>query len=142
MRNGVSPQNRKEGGSEDGSGGSVQGAAIRVIEGAGNLKMAWRRSIQAAVRELRRQEANLQRQLSEVEAKIKDLEALSNDPDALQSAVRVRSPTRRLSPEGKAAISRAAKKRWAQYRRSQATGGGSGGGVTKRTTRSKRRKRS
>ena len=100
--------------------------------------MAWRRSIQAAVRDLRKQEAQLQKQLSEVEAKIKDLEALSSDPDALASAASVRTPTRRLSPEGKAAISRAAKERWAQYRRAH----GAGGGLRKGAARSKRRKKS
>lgn len=77
--------------------------------------MSWQRSIQAAVRNLRKAETALERQLELTRTKIQELEALA------QSGPPTRKKTgrRRLSDKGRAAISRAAKRRWAQYRAEQ-----------------------
>jgi hypothetical protein len=86
--------------------------------------MAWQQSIQAAVKELRKEEASLQRQLSEVQARIKDLQGMGSGGSGRGGVSASRKTgTRRLSAEGRAAISRAAKKRWAKYRRSQNAAG-------------------
>jgi hypothetical protein len=84
--------------------------------------MAWQQSIQAAVKELRKEEASLQRQLSEVQARIKDLQGMGSG-SGRGAGVSRKAGTRRLSAEGRAAISRAAKKRWAKYRRQQNAAG-------------------
>lgn len=78
--------------------------------------MAWQQSIETAVKELRKEETSLQRQLSEVQERIKELEGLGRSSGAAPSR-RKAGGSRRLSAEGRAAISRAAKKRWAKYRR-------------------------
>jgi hypothetical protein len=83
--------------------------------------MAWQNSIQTAVRELRREESSLQKQLSEVQGKIRDLEGLKRSSGS--AAARRKTGARRLSSEGREAISRAAKKRWAKYRRQKASSG-------------------
>ena len=75
--------------------------------------MSWQRSIQAAVRALRRDEVTLEKQLKEIRDRIADLEGLSKNGPRPAG----KSGPRRLSPQGRAAISRAAKKRWAEYRR-------------------------
>jgi hypothetical protein len=84
--------------------------------------MAWQHSIQTAVRELRKEETSLQRQLSEVQARIRDLQGLQRSGG--NSVARRKVGSRRLSAKGREAISRAAKKRWAKYRRQQATANG------------------
>lgn len=78
--------------------------------------MSWQRSVQAAVRALQRKETALKRELDQVRAKIKELQGVARS----QAAVRTRAGPQRLSPKGRAAISRAAKKRWAEYRRKKA----------------------
>ena len=78
--------------------------------------MSWQRSIQAAVRALKREEASLEKELGKVREWIVDLEPLSKNGPAAGSSPR-KSGSRRLSPQGRAAISRAAKKRWAEYRK-------------------------
>jgi predicted nucleic acid-binding Zn-ribbon protein len=75
--------------------------------------MTWQRSIQAAVRALKKEEASLEKQLSAVRKRIEELHEMSRSDDG---APRKRASTRRLSPAGRAAISKAAKKRWARYR--------------------------
>lgn len=79
--------------------------------------MTWQRSLQAAVRALRREENSLKRQLQSVRTKIAELDefARSGGPKSARSGRKASS--RRLSPQGRAAISKAAKKRWAEYRR-------------------------
>ena len=85
--------------------------------------MAWQQSIQAAVRELRKEEHALQRKLSEVQARIRDLETIGHSAAGIKTgAVRKKAGSRRLSAEGRAAISKAAKRRWAKYRRAQKQG--------------------
>jgi hypothetical protein len=82
--------------------------------------MAWQQSVQMAVRELKKEEASLQKQLSEIQGRIRDLEGLGRSGRGGAAITRRKSGTRRLSAEGRAAISRAAKKRWAKYRKEQA----------------------
>ncbi len=76
--------------------------------------MSWQRSIQAAVRALRRDEQSLKRDLAAVQKKIGELNELSRGEAARPTARGAQKP--RLSPQGRAAISRAAKARWAKYR--------------------------
>lgn len=78
--------------------------------------MSWQRSLQAAARALRREESSLQKELELVRKKLRDLEDLSRER-AGNGTGRRKAGSRRLSPKGRAAISRAAKKRWAEYRR-------------------------
>lgn len=78
--------------------------------------MSWQRSLQAAVRALKREESSLEKELDKIRARITDLETLAKNGPASGSSAR-KASSRRLSPQGKAAISRAAKKRWAEYRR-------------------------
>lgn len=75
--------------------------------------MTWQRSIQAAVRALKKEEASLEKQLSAVGRRIEELREMSRSDNGAQSK---RASARRLSPAGRAAISKAAKKRWAGYR--------------------------
>ena len=77
--------------------------------------MTWQRSVQAAIRALKRKEISLQKQLDQVRTKIDELQGVASSQSG--AGARARSGSRRLSPQGRAAISRAAKKRWADYRR-------------------------
>ena len=75
--------------------------------------MSWQQSIQAAVRALKQEEQALQRQLESVQAKINELDGIGK---ASKSGGARKKSSRRLSQAGRAAISKAAKKRWAKYR--------------------------
>lgn len=77
--------------------------------------MSWQRSIQAAIRSLQREEASLNKKLGEVRQKVSELEALAKSGGPGQA--RKKATSRRLSQKGRSAISKAAKKRWAAYRR-------------------------
>jgi len=74
--------------------------------------MPWQHSIQAAVKALRKEETQLERQLAQVQHKIKELGDLARSGGVSGA----KSGSRRLSAKGRAAISKAAKKRWAKYR--------------------------
>jgi hypothetical protein len=78
--------------------------------------MSWQRSIQAAVRALKKEEDSLKGELTVVQRKITELEGLARHDGARGPR---RANSQRLSPKGREAISRAAKKRWAEYRRQQ-----------------------
>ena len=79
--------------------------------------MSWRRSVQLAVKALKKDELSLQKELRDVRNKINELEQLSKAAAANGSApARKSARSNRLSPKGRAAISLAAKKRWARYR--------------------------
>lgn len=78
--------------------------------------MAWQRSIQTAVRELKREEHSMQKQVSVIQGKIRELQSLARSGANSTGVTRRKTGSRRLSPKGRAAISRAAKKRWAKYR--------------------------
>ena len=70
-------------------------------------------SVQAAVRALRKEELSLEKQLDAVRQRIADLDDMGRTNGVGPSK---RANSRRLSADGRAAISRAAKKRWARYR--------------------------
>jgi hypothetical protein len=78
--------------------------------------MSWQRSIEAAVRALKKQEAALSKELRVVREKIDELESLSKSGPT-RARRKATGNSRRLSSKGRAAISKAAKKRWAEYRR-------------------------
>ena len=78
--------------------------------------MTWQRSIQAAVRALRRAEQDLKRELAAVQTKIAELDDLARQKSSASVNRRRAAGKQRLSPQGRAAISRAAKARWAKYR--------------------------
>lgn len=75
--------------------------------------MTWQRSIQAAVRALKKEEASLEKQLEGVRRRIDELDEMNRGGNGASSRP---ASARRLSPAGRAAISKAAKKRWARYR--------------------------
>ena len=81
--------------------------------------MTWQRSIQAAIRALRKEEKSLTRQLDTVQQKIGELDVLAREGGGAGAAPRRKAGRRRLSAEGREAISKAAKKRWAKYRSEQ-----------------------
>lgn len=78
--------------------------------------MSWQRSIQNAVRDLKKEETALRGQLETVQRKIAELQGMARSGGA---PARKTATRRRLSPKGRAAISRAAKKRWREYRSQQ-----------------------
>jgi hypothetical protein len=69
-------------------------------------------SIHTAIRALKREESTLRSRLGKLQSQIRDLEGMAR----AGTPGRKRPSKRRLSPKGRAAISRAAKKRWAEYR--------------------------
>lgn len=73
--------------------------------------MAWQESVSRALRGLEKQAATLEAELATVREVIRDLERIAGRAP--------RSGPQRLSEAGRAAISRAAKKRWAAYRKAQ-----------------------
>lgn len=73
--------------------------------------MAWKESVSAARRALRQEAGRLETELVKTRTLIRDLERVVRKPP--------KHGSRRLSPAGREAISRAAKKRWAAYRRAQ-----------------------
>ncbi len=75
--------------------------------------MTWQRSLQSAVRALKKEEAALKKQLDLVQTKIAELDEMSRSNAGTSTA---KGRPRRLSPAGRAAISKAAKRRWARYR--------------------------
>lgn len=77
--------------------------------------MSWQRSIQAAVRALKKEEASLEKQLEAVRSRIEELDEMSRSQNGSGRA-KQSGGSRRLSAQGRAAISKAAKKRWARYR--------------------------
>lgn len=81
--------------------------------------MTWQRSIGAAVRALKKEEESLAKQLDIIRDKIADLEDLGKAEGGTNRPKRKSTGKRRLSEEGRKAISRAAKKRWAKYRAQQ-----------------------
>ncbi len=67
--------------------------------------MPWRAELKKAREDLRLRERRLRRRLAEVQRLISRLERILG------------KKVHQLSPEGRAAISRAAKKRWREYRK-------------------------
>jgi hypothetical protein len=82
--------------------------------------MSWQQSLRAAIRSLRQEEQSILKNLDSVRDRIAELQALSRGAGARgRGGRRGAAGARRLSPAGRAAISRAAKRRWAQYRASK-----------------------
>jgi hypothetical protein len=79
--------------------------------------MSWQQSLRAAIRSLHKEERRILKDLGSVRDRISELQTLSRGRGAGARGARgtARRP-RRLSAAGRAAISRAAKRRWAQYR--------------------------
>ena len=80
------------------------------------LASTWQRSLNAAIRALKKDEEALRKELVDVRARIKDLESLSKADAPTNARARKAINRNRLSPAGREAISKAAKKRWAKYR--------------------------
>jgi hypothetical protein len=76
--------------------------------------MSWQKSLQAAVKALKKEEQSLVKQLAHLRSKMENLTGISK----AKGAKRGPKPGRgnRLSDEGRRAISLAAKRRWAKYR--------------------------
>ncbi len=83
--------------------------------------MTWQRSVSAAIRTLRQEEAVLKRRLGALQDKIADLEGVSRGAARGAGVRAVRK--RKLSDKGRLAISRAAKRRWARYRAQKKSAG-------------------
>jgi hypothetical protein len=78
--------------------------------------MSWQSSLNAAIRNLRAEEQSLERNLTRVREAISALGGLSRGGPKRAG----RPPgRRRLSAKGRAAIARAARKRWAKWRAQQ-----------------------
>jgi len=77
--------------------------------------MSWQASLNAAIRNLRAEEQTLERDLNRVRDAIQALGGVSRG--GKRPAAKGRQ--RQLSPKGRAAISRAARKRWAKWRAEQ-----------------------
>jgi len=79
--------------------------------------MSWQQSLRAAIRSLRTEEQRILKDLDSVRDHISELQSLSKESRPRGSGRREgpRRP-RRLSAKGRTAISRAAKRRWADYR--------------------------
>ena len=77
--------------------------------------MSWQSVLKQAARELKKEEERLLRELRELRRKLANLGTRPTRGTGRQGAKR----TRKLSPAGRAAIARAAKKRWAKYRAAQ-----------------------
>ena len=80
--------------------------------------MSWQQPIQIALKALRTEEATLRKQLETVQQKIRALEGIGTGRNAsgAKTGVKKRKP---MSAAGRAAIARAAKRRWARFRAEQ-----------------------
>jgi hypothetical protein len=75
--------------------------------------MSWQKSVARAVRDLKAVEARLADELADLRQKIASLGGVSSSSGG---GAMKKGKRRKLSPAARAAISRAAKKRWAKYR--------------------------
>ncbi len=75
--------------------------------------MTWKSSLARAMRDLKTEEARLARELGEVQQRLSSLGGLVSGGGSSPGKVKKR---RNMSAAARAAISRAAKKRWAKYR--------------------------
>ena len=87
--------------------------------------MAWQKTLKTALDELEREKRKLASELGEVEDRIQRLQAMTDSPapsgrrGSSRGQTKKAKAKRNLTPEGRAAISRAAKARWARHRASQ-----------------------
>jgi hypothetical protein len=78
--------------------------------------MSWQTSLNAAIKNLRAEEQNLERNLTRVREAISALGGLGRGAGKRAGVAVGR---RRLSPAGREAIAKAARKRWAKWRAEQ-----------------------
>jgi hypothetical protein len=78
--------------------------------------MKWQSAIQSALTELKAVEAGIARELAEVRQKIVSLAHLTGGSVAGSTAPKKAGAKRHMSAAGRAAIAKAAKKRWAKHR--------------------------
>ena len=78
--------------------------------------MKWRSAIETAVTELKAVEAGIARELTDVRQKIASLVHLTGGSAAVSAAPKKAGAKRHMSAAGRAAIAKAAKKRWAKHR--------------------------
>jgi hypothetical protein len=76
--------------------------------------MSWQSSLNKVVGELRKEEQRLERELQILRGRIGSLSGFGGKRGARKAP-----GTRRMSAKGRAAISRAAKKRWAAWRKAK-----------------------
>jgi hypothetical protein len=79
------------------------------------MAQSWEASLGSAIRDLEAEERRLEQDLERVRAALRALGAAAARGGGGAGA-------RRLSPEGREAIARAARKRWAEYRRQRNPG--------------------
>ena len=82
--------------------------------------MGWQKSVARALRDLQAEEARLTSELDDLRQRIASLGGVARSGG---SAPKTKGKRRKLSPAARAAISRAAKKRWAKYRAEKGAGG-------------------
>jgi hypothetical protein len=78
--------------------------------------MSWQKSVARALRDLRAVEARLAAELSDLQQRIASLGGFASGGGGGGGGAKTKGKRRKLSPAARAAISRAAKKRWAKYR--------------------------
>ena len=76
--------------------------------------MSWQSSLNAAIASLRKEEQRLERELSDLRGRIGSLSGATRS-----KSTRKAPGKRKMSAKGRAAISRAAKKRWAAWRKTK-----------------------
>jgi hypothetical protein len=81
--------------------------------------MSWQASVARALRDLRSEESRLARELNDLRARIASLSGVRGGGGG-GAGMKPKGKRRKLSPAARAAISRAAKKRWAKYRAEKA----------------------
>ena len=84
--------------------------------------MAWQSSLNAVVVALKREEQRLARELQTLRGQIASISGMGGKRGGLggKRGTRKAPGTRKMSAKGRAAISRAAKKRWAAWRKAKA----------------------
>jgi hypothetical protein len=75
--------------------------------------MSWQKSVARALRDLKAVEARLASELTDLRHRIASLGGVASGGGG---GAKTKGKRRKLSPAARAAISRAAKKRWAKYR--------------------------
>jgi hypothetical protein len=76
--------------------------------------MPWQSSLKSAITALRKEEQRLERELDALRGRISGLTGAVRSRGTRRAAGK-----RKLSAKGRAAIARAAKKRWAEYRKAK-----------------------
>jgi hypothetical protein len=75
-------------------------------------RMGWQTSVARALRDLKAEESRLAGELGQLRQRIASLGGVASSG----GGAKTKGKRRQLSPAARAAISRAAKKRWAKYR--------------------------